>query len=174
MGADAKPGHDTGDDTGDDPADAAALAAYASDLADAMVAAIPAWIERLVVARIRAQRGEVTAAEQSSAIQAGVGAGAAAEPALRALLGTDIDRQTTTPLAVARRQVTFATAALAAAGVTPSPRDAFARRQAPEDTYDLTPAALADIDPALADPGLAWGAAKAHVHLARRRRQGLR
>ena len=51
MVADAKPA----DGAGDDPADAAALAAYASDLAEAMVAAIPAWIERLVVERIRAR-----------------------------------------------------------------------------------------------------------------------
>ena len=170
MVADAKPA----DGAGDDPADAAAMAAYASDLAEAMVAAIPAWIERLVVERIRAQRGAVTAAEQAAAAQAGRRAGAEAEPALRTLLETDIDRQGTTPLAVARGQITFANAALAAAGVTPPPRDEFARRQAPEDTYDLTPASFADIDPALAEPGLVWGAAKAHVHLARRRRQGLR
>ena len=36
--------------------------------------------------------------------------------------------------------------------------------------YDLAPANFADVDPALAEPGLLWGAAKAHVHLARHRR----
>jgi hypothetical protein len=40
--------------------------------------------------------------------------------------------------------------------------------------YDLSPAAFADLDPSLREPGLTWGAAKAHVHLARRRREGLR
>jgi hypothetical protein len=40
--------------------------------------------------------------------------------------------------------------------------------------YDLTPASFADVDPALHEPGLVWGAAKAHVHLARRRREGRR
>jgi hypothetical protein len=39
----------------------------------------------------------------------------------------------------------------------------------PDDDYGLTPASFADIDPALAEPGLAWGAAKAWVH--RRRHQ---
>ncbi len=54
--------------------------------------------------------------------------------------------------------------------MAPLARDAFARRQDPDDVYDLMPASFADIDPALAEPGLVWGAAKAHVHLARRRR----
>jgi hypothetical protein len=47
-------------------------------------------------------------------------------------------------------------------------------RSFPDDVYDLTPASFADVDPALHEPGLVWGAAKAHVHLARRRRQGKR
>jgi putative CocE/NonD family hydrolase len=44
----------------------------------------------------------------------------------------------------------------------------------PDDAYDLGPASFADIDPSLHEPGLMWGAAKAHVHLARRRAEGLR
>jgi hypothetical protein len=53
-------------------------------------------------------------------------------------------------------------------------RDEFSERNFPDDTYDLTPASFADVDPSLHEPGLEWGAAKAHVHLARRRRQGTR
>ena len=117
----------------------------------------------------------MTAAEQAAAAQAGRRAGAEAGPALRTLLETDIDAQATTPLAVARGQITFANAALAAAGVHPAARETRSPGDRPRsDTYDLTPASFADIDPALAEPGLVWGAAKAHVHLARRRRQGLR
>jgi hypothetical protein len=48
-------------------------------------------------------------------------------------------------------------------------RDEFQIRNFPDDDYDLTPAAFADVDPAHHEPGLVWGAAKAHVHLARRR-----
>jgi hypothetical protein len=63
---------------------------------------------------------------------------------------------------------------LAAAGVPPVGRDEVARRLHPDDDYDLTPASFADISPELHEPGLVWGAAKAHVVLARRRREGLR
>jgi hypothetical protein len=59
-------------------------------------------------------------------------------------------------------------------GVGPPDRDEFARRNFPEDRYDLTPASFADVDPTLHEPGLVWGAAKAHVVLQRRRAEGLR
>jgi hypothetical protein len=44
----------------------------------------------------------------------------------------------------------------------------------PADVYALVPATLADLDPELAQPALTWGAAKAHVILARRRAEGRR
>ena len=34
----------------------------------------------------------------------------------------------------------------------------------PNDPYDLAPATFADVDPALAEPGMVWGAAKALAH----------
>ncbi|MEO7555966.1 MAG: hypothetical protein ABIV94_05100, partial [Acidimicrobiales bacterium] len=73
-----------------------------------------------------------------------------------------------------RRAVRYPTAVLAAAGVPPVVRDAFAERAFPDDDYGLTPATFADVDPALHEPGLAWGAAKAHVHLSRRRTEARR
>jgi hypothetical protein len=65
--------------------------------------------------------------------------------------------------------VTYPTGVLAAAGVPPAERDDFATRSFPDDAYDLTPASWVDVDPALEEPGLAWGAAKAFAH---RRRHG--
>ena len=53
-------------------------------------------------------------------------------------------------------------------------RDEVAVRQFPDDVYDLVPASFAEVDPELHEPGLVWGAAKAHVHLARRRSEGAR
>ena len=103
---------------------------------------------------------------------AGLQAGAAAIPALRDLLGTDVDQQRTNPLSILRALVRYPTDVLRAAGARPVARDEFAQRNFPDDVYDLTPAAFADVDPALHEPGLLWGAAKAHVHLARRRRRG--
>ena len=63
---------------------------------------------------------------------------------------------------------------LADAGVPPIVRDEFEERAFPDDVYGLAPASFADLDPALREPGLVWGAAKAHVVLARRRAEGLR
>jgi hypothetical protein len=65
--------------------------------------------------------------------------------------------------------VVFPTVVLADAGVGEVVRDADAERLFPEDVYDLTPGGFVDIDPALHEIGLAWGAAKAKAHLARRR-----
>ena len=70
--------------------------------------------------------------------------------------------------------VRYPTAVLVGAGVPPVERDEFTERRFPEDVYDLAPATFADLDPSLHEPGLTWGAAKAHVHLARRRREGRR
>ncbi len=50
-------------------------------------------------------------------------------------------------------------------------RDAQSARFQPDDVYDLAPASFADLAPELHDLGISWGAAKAHVHLQRRRRE---
>jgi hypothetical protein len=93
---------------------------------------------------------------------------------VRALLEADIDAQRANPLDVLRSLVPYPTAVLGSAGARPVARDEFAARNFPDDVYDLSPASFADVDPELHEPGLVWGAAKAHVHLARRRREGRR
>jgi hypothetical protein len=168
MGDDAKPGGPSADDL-------AAMADYAAELADGLAAALPAWVRRCVETvyvrqMVRRPPPDVVAA-------AGGAATAAADdvvPRVRALLALDIDDQTTNPLALVRPAVRYPTEVLAAAGVAPVPRDSTARAQFPDDPYDLTPASFAEIAPELHEPGLRWGAAKAHVHLARRRAEGRR
>ena len=86
----------------------------------------------------------------------------------------DVDEQVGNPLAILRSLVHHPTAVLRSAGASPVPRDDFDVRNFPDDVYGLSPATFADVDPALHEPGLVWGAAKAHVHLARRRREGKR
>ena len=156
----------------DDPADAAALVRHAEALAMAVDGALPGWVARAVEGRWRAWRGDEPPAEVRTAAQeAGRRARAELVPELRALLSTDVDAQRANPLAVLRRAVPFATEVLRAAGVPPVARDEQAARLFPEDDYDLSPAAFADLDPSVHEPGLVWGAAKAHVVLARRRRE---
>jgi hypothetical protein len=160
--------------TGPSPDDEAALARHAAALADGVEAALPRWVERVVVERVTAYRGEVAPEIRAEAAAAGERARAEVGAEVRALLERDVDDQPTGPLAVLRRAVAHPTAVLRRAGIPPVERDEFAERAFPDDVYDLSPAAFADLDPELHEPGIVWGAAKAHVHLARRRAEGRR
>jgi hypothetical protein len=150
------------------------ITAYATALADAIDGALAGWVERSVRTRLEDWQGYVPDDMAAAARQAGQQARDEAGPQVRHLLATDVDQQSTTPLALLRRAVRFPTAVLERANVPPVVRDEFAERAFPEDRYDLAPATFADVDPALAEPGLAWGAAKAHVVLTRRRAEGRR
>lgn len=155
----------------DDPADAAALAAHARALLEAVEASLPAWVERAVRQRwAEAGGGEVPAEVAADARRAGDRARGDLVPLLEALLTTDVEAQRTNPLAIIRRATAYATEVLHEAQVPPLERDAEAVRLFPDDLYDLTPASFGDLDPSVHEPGLVWGAAKAHVILARRRR----
>jgi hypothetical protein len=136
----------------------------ADALADAVEANLPGWVvrsvERLVGPPLDPQVHEAAAAAGQAAV-------ADVVPELRQLLAADIDEQWSNPLAVVRRAVAYPTAVLEALGVPPVGRDDVAEAQFPDDAYDLTPASFAEIAPALAEPGLVWGAAKALAHRAR-------
>ena len=154
----------------DDPADLAALDEHARALLAEIERSLGPWVQRLVVERWEAWQGEPAPPAVVEAAEGAAG-GAEAEvlPALRELLALDVDEQWTNPLSLVRRAVTHATAALAAAGVPPVVRDEHAERLFPDDRYDLVPGAFGDLDPSVHEPGLVWGAAKAHVILRRRR-----
>lgn len=143
--------------------DEATLAAHAMTLVAAAEAVLGDWIRWSIADRAPEL---ATTDEAEEAIRTGA-AEVAAE--LRELLSRDIDEQTEAPLQVLRRGTRYATAVLREAGVAPAARDDFAARAFPDDHYDLAPASFADVHPSLHEPGLVWGAAKAHVHLRRRR-----
>jgi hypothetical protein len=138
---------------------------HATALADAIVAALPGWVERSVARRL--PDDDPAVAEQAK--EAGRRAAAEVGPRVRTLLDADIDEQRTTPLALLRSAVRYATEVLQAAGVPPVDRDPVQSRLLPDDLYDLSPATFADVDPALAEPGIMWGAAKALAHRRRHR-----
>jgi len=154
--------------------DEAALAGYAVALADAVEAAIPGWVARAARGVLADQGIAVDATLAARIDRAAAAARDDGGHRVRRLLATDIDEQAGNPLAVLRDLVRYPTEVLAGAGARPVPRDEFDVRAFPDDAYGLTPASFAEVDPALAEPGLVWGAAKAHVHLARRRREGRR
>lgn len=155
--------------SGPGPTDLATLERYATALADGIEASLGPWVERCVVVTIERAGGLVTGEVRSRAREAGHRATEAVAPQVRALLTLDVDEQRTGPLAIVRGAVVFPTEVLRTAGVAPVDRDSASRAMFPEDDYDLVPTSFADLDPGLVDAGIAWGAAKAHVHLARRR-----
>jgi hypothetical protein len=158
----------SGDGSPDDPVpddavpdDAAQLARYSAELADAIDVAVVPWLVECVATRTPGHEQE-----------AGVAAEAARRevvPLIRDLLATDIDAQRATPLQLLRRGTAPVTRMLADAGAIQPVRDEVSRRLDPDDLYDLGPVAYADLGPEVAEAGLVWGAAKAHVHLRRRR-----
>jgi hypothetical protein len=155
-----------------------AFAAHGRRLAEAVEQALPGWVRRSVQ---RAARAGLQPAGGDDGFAADLRAAAAAAEAghraaaevgteLRALLALDVDQQRVNPMTLLRAAVRYPTAVLRDAGVAPPARDPFAERSFPDDPYDLTPATFGDVDPDLAEPGLVWGAAKAHVHLRRHKR----
>jgi hypothetical protein len=157
--------------------DEAMLALYAGMLRDALVAALPGWIQRCVRTRVEDARGAGVAAIDDAAVEraanlAGEQAAIDIGPRLTRLLTADIDQQDTTPLELLRQATVHATAALRALGVPAIQRDDQDVALHPDDDYGLAPAALGDVDEALGEVGIRWGAAKAHVHLTRRSGDG--
>ena len=143
---------------------------HATALADAIEVAVPAWVERCVESRLRPATGEdpdwaLRARTQARA--AGLQAQKDVGARVRELLESDIDDQATTPLAVLREAVSYPTEVLRQAGVPEVRRDEHQVRLLPDDAYDLAPASFSDVDPSLAEVGIAWGAAKAYEHIRR-------
>jgi hypothetical protein len=142
---------------------------YAQAMADGISAYLPTWVvgcvHRIVMAWSGSVPPEVALAAEVAAelAQADVG------HAITELLASDVDDQVTTPLALLRGAVVYPTEVLRQCGVPPVERDRFAEAAFPGDDYDLSPSSLADIDPALAELGIAWGAAKAFEHRRRHR-----
>ena len=100
---------------------------------------------------------------------AGIEAEATVLPVLRRLLDIDVAEQRTNPLAILRSTVKYPTGVLRAGGVAPVHRDSFALQNFPDDVYNLAPSTWRDLDDALFEPGMMWGAWKAAVILGRRR-----
>lgn len=140
------------------------LEEHAGALADGICAALPGWVERSVEHLLVAHRGAADPSVMVAARQAGVRAAVEVGKKVRMLLAADIDDQRANPLSYVRGAVTYPTEVLRQAGVPPVERDSFAEERFPEDDYDLTPTSFAELDPALRELGLMWGAAKAWEH----------
>lgn len=147
--------------------DDAKLAQYAEALRAGLVTHTGTWVEAIVGARVAPDRLQPIVTALGSEIDRVL-------TEVAELLDTDIDGQRANPLALMRSLVPPITRALRDERVPVVTRDPDATRLFPDDVFDLTPGAFTDIHPELHLPGLSWGAAKAHVHIQRRRAEGLR
>lgn len=137
-----------------------------ADLLAAATDCTAGWLVRIVTERASSAGIDVDIAAVSD-MASEVADGVLAD--LGAFLSTDVDQQRTNPLTIFRQAVGTPTAVLAALGAPMIHRDPFVVERFPEDVYGLSPAVWADIDPAMHEPGLMWGAWKAMTVLQRRR-----
>lgn len=144
----------------------------ASALLDAVVEATPSWVKRSVGHIVASQGLAVDDSHTDRVADAGDRAQRYIETHLGELLRTDIDQQRSTPLTIVRDAARFPVEVLHAAGAREVHRIDVDRWAFPNDPFGVTPASLADMGPAVHEAGIAWGAAKAHVHLRRRRDEG--
>ena len=142
------------------------LASYAGALHTFVVDAIPGWVRRLTTERANAGGAAVGAADLEWAAEATTDLVA---PDLMRILNADVDDGAGSPLAAVRAAVGPMTDLLQRTGAAQPPRDEFVAKAFPNDPFDLGPAAFSDIAAELHEPGSVWGAARAHVHLRRRR-----
>jgi hypothetical protein len=149
--------------------DDAALARYGDELVRAVEASLGEWIERGVHTVLRAQGRAVDDATTALIATARREGTVAVIAELRTVLAMDVDEQRRNPLSILRAAVRYPTSVLHASDARPVRRDEFDERSFPDDVFALSPAAFSDFGPAVHDAGIAWGAAKAHVHLQRRR-----
>lgn len=151
---------------GESPAEAELLASHASALLDGLRINVERWAVNHLVSRSpasahkRVQEGadRITDQVRNSVLLD-----------LESLLSADIDHQWTSPLEIVRTLVGPITVELQSLGVPTPRRDGNSVALHPDDLYNIAPATFADVHPSLHDVGLAWGAAKAHVHLRRHR-----
>jgi hypothetical protein len=146
-----------------------ALARYAGELVRAVETTMGDWVESRVRSVLDAQHRPIDAQTATLIGAARIAATREVAAELRAVLALDIDEQRKNPLSILRAAVSYPTRVLRAVGARPVERDEFDERSFPDDEYALTPAAFADFGPEVHDAGIVWGAAKAHVHLQRRR-----
>ena len=159
MRVDAQPDPSLADDE-------ARLAEFATRLGDQVDTALDAWVRRSLAAAASVGGVPIRADEIPEVVEQ---TRTVVMPELRRVLEADVDAGAGSPLAALRGGVGPMTHRLVAWGAAQPPRDEFLERQFPGDPYQLGPASFADVDPELHEPGLVWGAARAHVHLRRRR-----
>jgi hypothetical protein len=143
---------------------------YGISLADAVRAAMPNFVNRVITERLAAcAKRQDTAAFSASLVGLGETMRASVDRALRAFLTSDVDTQRTTPLTIIRNHMAPVTELLQRVECAHSARDPFDVSAFPDDLFAIGPHAWADFGDEVHEAGLSWGAAKAMAHRQRHR-----
>ena len=149
------------------------IESVARDLHQAAVAATPEWVQGCI-AQVTVRQGIAWPDDADVWVESAVERAVAfVDTQLGDLLGTDIDQQRTTPLSIFRDAVRFPVEVLHQIGAEPAHRGDMSRWAFPNDPFGITPGNLADVGATVSTAGVMWGAAKAGLHLSRRRAEGL-
>jgi len=148
--------------TAADPSDAAAYAMYGERLRDAIDVAFRPWLEAVLRQRCRT---EVIAPELEAAM---LEVERDARARIEELIHADVDAALSGPLERLRQATEALSPVLTDLAVPAPARDPFDQKHRPNDRYALGPFAFADLGPDVQEAGMAWGAAKAFIHRARR------
>ena len=139
------------------------------ELARELEIVLPEWVEKRVRCIYQAWTRDWSQEIELEAQEAGKQCAADLGSRLRELLESDIDQQNTNPMSILRGAVKYPTQVLKHHSVPPIERDDFAEKVFPDDAYGLTPTTFLDFGQTSHELGIAWGAAKAHTHLSKRR-----
>jgi hypothetical protein len=148
------------------------MSPYAQRLLDAVVAAVPQWVDANVRKLVRRHVGVVNDDVAAAIVVAGKEAQEYVSMHLLTLLSTDVDEQTSNPLQILRHSARFPTQVLLEASVPTLQRDHFDEQINPDDVYGLGPYTWRDLGEEVHDAGIEWGAWKAATVLSRRRAEG--
>ena len=143
---------------------------YSTQLLETSDQVVAKWVERL----IRQHCDEQKIADSrvgDLCISAIAQVSAEVHDNLVELLSRDVFEQRTNPLAIFRQATRPITELLKNLGSPSVTRDEFDERSFPDDVYGLSPATWVDIDEAMVEPGIEWGAWKAATVMMRQKNQ---
>ncbi len=145
--------------------DLKAYHAHGQSLVESARMALPKWCTSVVLQRV----GDLTADERAELDSVITDVTTTAEASLQVLVAADPDEPLSGPLDRLRSATPPLHDLLDRLGATPPVRDAMDTQLQPNDRHAIGPMAFADLGPAVHEAGIRWGAAKAHMHLRRRR-----
>ncbi len=134
---------------------------YGRALHAAVSEAVRPWLVREVSSRLGSADDELALLLEETAQDV--------ERSIDELVGADVDQPLSGPLERIRLCVEPLNSELDRRGVEPPARNTVDRQLRPLDRHELGPMTFRDLSDGVHDAGINWGAAKAHLHLKRRR-----